>query len=147
MFVCSLEFCMYEFCMYFFICLCVSQQCSPSNLMRKWVQFALLTFFLVSIFFLSLFYVCMLFEFFCLFVFVIWFCVHGKNHASLKRYPLFNSNNHHGTAALLLQIWLMQLYGIPYKTAVAKATLDCTLILYYFASRKEWSIIHYVHFC
>jgi len=77
----------------------------------------------------------MLFEFFCLFVFVIWFCVHGKNHASLKRYPLFNSNNHHGTAAI--PIWLMQLYGKQHKTAVAKATLDRTLILYYFASGKE----------
>ena len=35
------------------------------------------------------------------FVFVILFCVHGKNHASVKRYPLFNSpTNHHGTAAV-----------------------------------------------
>ena len=62
-------------------------------------------------------------------------CVHGKNHASLKKYPLFNSNNHHGTAAI--PIWLMQLYGKPHKTAVAKATLDWTMILYYFASGKE----------
>jgi len=41
------------------------------------------------------------------------------------------------TALQLLQIWLMQLYGKQHKTAVAKATLDRTLILYYFASGKE----------
>jgi len=29
------------------------------------------------------------------------------------------------------------LYGKPHKTAAAKATLDLTLILYYFASGKE----------
>jgi len=45
----------------------------------------------------------------------------------------------HIITALLFQIWLMQLYGKPHKTAVAKATLDLTLILYYFASGKEWS--------
>jgi len=48
----------------------------------------------------------------------------------------------HIITALLFQIWLMQLYGKPHKTAVAKATLDLTLILYYFASGKEWSITY-----
>ncbi len=43
-------------------------------------------------------------------------------------------------ALLLCQIWLMQYYGKPRKTAVAKATLDLTMILYYFASGKESSL-------
>ena len=83
-----------------------------------------------------MFVLCLSF-FFCLFVFVIWFCVHGKNHASLKIYPLLNTNKSSRTALLLCQIWLMQLYGKPHKTAVAKATLDQTMISYNFASGKD----------
>ena len=37
---------------------------------------------------------------------------------------------------LLFQIWMMQLYGKPHKTAAAKATLDRAMMLYCFASGK-----------